>query len=148
MMPKPAIEAAIRQLLLNQTAVTTTVDERIYLGRRPQNDTLPALVVNMLDNGEDHDIEETEDHHLPQIVVDCYASSYIGAWDLAKKVRAIAPLAPITVAVMDGVNTYGSLLIDAITVDDEATIPSDPVDGSETPTFGRGIALSLVCEKV
>jgi hypothetical protein len=147
-MPKPIIEAAIRQLLLNQTAISAVVGTRIHLGRRPQNDTLPAIVVNLLDSGEDHDIEETEDHHLPQIIVDCYATSYIAAADLARLVRAIVPLAPITVAVKKADNTdYGSLLIDAITVDDEATIPSDPVDGSETPTFGRGIALSLVCEK-
>jgi hypothetical protein len=106
------------------------------------------LVVNLIDSGEDHDLEEAEDHHLPQIGVDCYAASYTAAWELARLVRAVTTLAPVTVSVKkaDG-STYGTLLIDSLVVDDEAPIPSDPVDATDEPTFGRGVAFSVVCQK-
>lgn len=146
-MATPMIETAIAQLLKNMSGITALVGTRVHVGRRPQNDTLPAIVVNLSDSGEDHDIEETEDHQTPQITVDCYAASYSGAKALAVLVRALKSQSGSVSVYGVGNALYGTLAIDSIVIDEEATIPADAIDSSDEPTFIRSVLLSVICDK-
>lgn len=146
-MPTPMIETAIAQLLKNISGVTALVGTRVHVGRRPQNDTLPAIVVTLSDSGEDHDIEESEDHQTPQITVDCYADSYSGAKALAILVRTLKSQSGSVTVYGVGNIAYGSLAIDSIVIDEEAVVNTDPIDSSDEPTHMRSVLLSVICDK-
>lgn len=146
-MPTPMIETAIAQLLKNNSSITAIVSTRIHVGRRPQNDTLPAIVVIHSDSGEDHDIEEGEDFQQPQLAIDCYSTSYAGAKALATLVRGIATQSGSVSVYGAGNVLYGSITIDAITIDDEAVVPSDPIDSSDEPTHIRSVMITAIADK-
>lgn len=146
-MPTPMIETAVAQLLKNMSGITALVGQRVHVGRRPQNDTLPAIVVNLSDSGEDHDIEEAEDHQTPQLAIDCYADSYAGAKELAVQVRTLKSQSGSVTVYGVGNIAYGSLAIDSIVIEEEATIPADPIDSSDEPTFVRSVLISVICDK-
>lgn len=79
-------QGAIVDVLLGAAPVTALVGQRLTPKQLDQDSALPALVYQVIDGRREHGM--TADHGLPHpsLQIDCYATSYAGAWALAAAV--------------------------------------------------------------
>lgn len=76
--------------LKNDSGVSAITSE-IYPKVLPENVTLPAIVYGVDSDGVEQLVDGgTSDLKEALIYVDCYASTYLSAWQLAKAVEALA----------------------------------------------------------
>lgn len=83
-----AIEADLRQHLINDTDVNNIVDSRIYPLRLPQGFELPAISYQRVSGDRAKDITNGSiGHAQPRIQVDCWTENYGKLKDLAEAVQ-------------------------------------------------------------
>ena len=83
------IEEAIRDKLLNDSAVLALVSTRIYASELPQKPTYPAIIYEHVDSERDFTMEGPSGFVTTTMELRVYASSYSGVKDLATKIRQV-----------------------------------------------------------
>lgn len=83
------MEESLRQLLLDSSAVAALCGDRIDWGSRPQGSSLPAIVLNVVAEAEDHDLEGPDGLSQGRVQVDCYGQTYDRTKRLARAVRGV-----------------------------------------------------------
>lgn len=82
-----AIEADLRQHLINDSDVNDIISGRIYPLRLPQEFELPAISYQRISAPRSKDLQGSIGHVQPRIQVDCWTESYSKLKDLAEAVR-------------------------------------------------------------
>ena len=124
------IEAAIRQELVDDTAVAALAVARVYPQMAAQGAALPYLVYSRISTDRPRHLLSAAGITSARVQVDCYASTYSGAKTLADKVRLC----------LDGLRatTIGSgsstLFVRHIALDSERDGFDNPIDGSQLGT--------------
>jgi len=77
------INKALRNKLLEHTALYDLVKERIYVLKLPQNPELPAITFFRVSNPRHHDL----DISYPRFQFDSWASTYVVARNIANEIR-------------------------------------------------------------
>ena len=77
------IEIAIKTFLLGKVAITNIVGTRIYYATLPQGPTYPVLSFFRINKISEHDIDKADAY----LQFDSWATTYIGAIELANEVR-------------------------------------------------------------
>lgn len=82
------VESAIYNLLVSDVAIAALVSSRVYPLILPQNATYPALVYSKVSGARLHHLTGSAGRAMPRITVSCWATTYLGAKQLAALVRA------------------------------------------------------------
>lgn len=82
------MQSAFRSVLLASAGVTALVSSRVNWGAHPQGDPLPAIVLHTISDAEGLTLKGRDGLSRGRVQVECYATSYKGARDLAAAVRA------------------------------------------------------------
>ena len=84
------MEQQFRALLTGAGAVTAIAPAaRINWGAHPQGAALPAIVLNMVDDAVSYTLADRTTLSQGRVQVDCYATSYAGAFGLAAAVLGV-----------------------------------------------------------
>lgn len=83
------MEEAFAALLLNDTAVSALVGQRVNYLKHPQGQPYPAIVLNVIDDGAGYTLEGEDGLDQGRVQVDCYADDYASAKTLSRTVRAV-----------------------------------------------------------
>lgn len=124
------MEAALITKLLASAGITALVGQRINWSRRPQGETLPAVVLHRIDGGRDYHTQGASGLVESRVQVDCWGSSYGSAKAVARQVEA---------AVSGARFTQGAIRFDAILILDER----DSTFDETTPIFRTSIDLAV-----
>ena len=81
------IEKDIHYKLSNDTDVSALASSRVYPMKLPQGWTLPAITYQRVSGVREHNLSGPSGRARPRFQIDCWASDYDGAKDLADKVR-------------------------------------------------------------
>jgi hypothetical protein len=82
------MEIAVRAHLINDPAVRSLVDTRIYPDVLPQGVTYPAIRYQRIDTPRTYTKGGSAGLSRPRLQIDCYATTYKAAKDTADAVRA------------------------------------------------------------
>ena len=87
-MPYTSLTSAIRDKLVNTTAITDICSTRIYPSYLPQNPTLPAIVFKLIDDKVPSDtLEGTGSLFRAVMEFNVFASTYSAAKNLSEEIR-------------------------------------------------------------
>ena len=132
------IEPAVRTILASAPAVAAVVENRVWLGQRPQNERRPGVVLNRTSGGDPHCLDGSAGYETGTIQADVLAPDYRTAKELARKVAD---------ALDNYTGTVAGVEIDWLSVDDEADIPAAPLEGKASPTFGVALEVSFMHQR-
>lgn len=132
------IVPAVRTILAADSAVVSIVTDRIWLGVRPQNERRAGIVLTLVTGEHEHTLEERT-HVTGTVQVDCLASTYREARELAAKV----------ITAIDGYSgVAASTTIDWLMVETESDVPTQPLEGAAVaPTFGVSLEVSFMHQR-
>lgn len=82
------MEIAVRAHLINDPDVKALVDTRIYPDALPQGVTYPAIRYQRIDTPRTYTKGGYTGLSRPRLQIDCYATTYVAARNLATAVRA------------------------------------------------------------
>ena len=85
------IEYAVRRQLLDNAAVAALVSDRIYPLMIPQGEPLPAITYSVVATDEDNQEGDADTLARARVQLDCWATTYKQANDLARAVRLALP---------------------------------------------------------
>jgi len=85
------IEYAIRRHLLDNSAVTAIIGDRIYPLTMPQGETLPVITYSVAAIHEDNQEGDAATLARARLQLDCWATTHKQANDLAQAVRLALP---------------------------------------------------------
>lgn len=85
------IEYAVRRHLLDAPAVAAIVGDRIYPLTIPQGETLPVITYSVVATDEDNQEGDAATLARARLQLDCWATTYKQANDLARAVRLALP---------------------------------------------------------
>lgn len=125
------MEAALLARLLATAGITALVSQRINWSRRPQGETLPAIVLHRIDGAPDYHLTGASGLVESRVQVDCWGSSYGSAKTVARQVEA---------AVSGARFTQGSIRFDAILILDER---DSTFDDNNTAIFRTSLDLAV-----
>jgi hypothetical protein len=128
------IEPAFRSLLIGDNPVKAIVDDRVWLGSRPQNERRPGVVLTLTVATHPHTFEEHGGYVQGTMQADCLAPDYKTAKQLADAVKN---------ALDTYMGTVNGLVIDFIETDSESDIPRLPLEGQAVPSFGVSLEFSF-----
>jgi hypothetical protein len=103
------MEEALTKHLLASTAVTAMVGDRITWDERPQGDSLPSLVLQVIDGAPEYSDEGSARLTTLRVQIDCWATHADGAngGTIAKQLgRAVAEALPVAMMI-DGIDFQG-----------------------------------------
>lgn len=83
-----AVSADLRTFLLADGDISSTVATRVYPIQLPQKPTLPAIRYNTITDVRYPTTPNTKGLRRPRIQIDCYATTYAAAVQLAEYVEA------------------------------------------------------------
>lgn len=115
------IEAAIYSELKNNSGVSALVGTRIYPKKLPQNSTFPALIYQQVGGGSIYSHSGASALATPVWQVSCFASTFTGAKNLARKVREALQGFSGTLGGAGGVSTGGIFKRNEIDLYDDET---------------------------
>lgn len=124
------MEAALLARLLATAGLTALVSTRINWSRRPQGESLPAVVLHRIDGSPDYHLSGPSGLVESRVQVDCWAASYGAAKAIARQVEA---------AVSGLRFTQGAIRFDAILILDER----DSTFDETTPIFRTSLDLGV-----
>lgn len=104
------MEAALIAKLLASAGVSALVGTRVNMGRRPQGEALPALVLHRIDGTPDVHHGGASGLVVSRVQADCWGSSYGSAKSVARAVEA---------AITAQGFTQGAVRFDVILIDSE-----------------------------
>src|SRR5687768_6237428 len=81
------IEPAFRSLLLAAAPVVSMVQDRVWLGSRPQNELRPGVVLTLVTASHPHTFEEHGGYVQGTMQADCLAPDYKAAKELTEAVK-------------------------------------------------------------
>jgi hypothetical protein len=88
---------ALRTRLISFGPLSTLLATRVYPLIRPQSSPLPAIRYQVISDPRPENLKGYDGARVSRVQVDCFASTYVGARDVAEKVVA-AIASPATVA--------------------------------------------------
>jgi hypothetical protein len=83
-----SLAADLRTFLLAQSGISTLVGTRIYRSVRNQNDGLPAIVAQVLNDSSDHALDGILSARDALVQIDCFAATWVAVDALATAVEA------------------------------------------------------------
>ncbi|MGC4031479.1 MAG: DUF3168 domain-containing protein [Tepidisphaeraceae bacterium] len=122
------IGPSLLKLLLRSQPVYSVVVDRVYLGSRPQDSKLPAIVMTQVSRQTPRTYKGAAGYELGRMQIDILAATYGGAKELAEAVRT-------TLDNYSGVGDRPSYEIDRLEIEDERDIASEQ-QGRSSPVFG------------
>jgi len=130
-----SIEPAIRTILATDPTVTAIVDDRIWLGVRPQDERRAGIVIQLITSN----FMQTLDDHAG------YTTGTVQLSILAPTYREAKELTDTTIEAIDQyTGTAAGLQVDWIIVDTVSDIQSAPIEGKAVPTLGVAIECSFM----
>lgn len=118
------IKAAIVPVLLNSTAITAIVADRVWLATRPQGERRAGIVVSQVSGADEGTLDGPSGTTKGTLRLDC----------LAPTAAAVEQLADTVTDAIDGKSFAG---IDWLHVSDHEDIPQDIPQGAPSPaTYG------------
>jgi hypothetical protein len=120
------VEPAFRTLLVNASAVTALVSDRIYHQHKPQDAPSPCIVLTRVSTRYIRAIDGKVLSTSGRMQVDSFGPSIPVAKQLAEVVRG---------ALDKFVGTVAGTTFHWITADDERDLPNAPPEGRATPLF-------------
>src|SRR5688500_14967470 len=124
------IEQSFYSLLSTTPAVTTIAGDRVFFNIRPQNERRPSLVLTRVSTVYFRTFKTTSGSVKGSMQIDALAPSYRVAKELAKAVRDVLD---------NFVGTVTTTRFRWMQIEDEADIPTVPLEGKAEPTFGVSI---------
>lgn len=118
-----SMKSAIISLLKANAALTALVDARIRFGRSPAGDTLPRIVIHMIDADHAEHLLAATGKAIGRIQVNCYAESPKQADQVATAVRE---------AIQGFRGLSDDTFISAVTLADERDTYDPPLPGQDT----------------
>lgn len=82
------MEEALRTLLRGTSSVTALVGNRVNWGARPQGSDLPAVVMYLIDDIEDHTQSGRDGLSKARVQINCHGANYMSSLEVARAVRA------------------------------------------------------------
>lgn len=125
------MEAALLARLLATAGLTALVSTRINWGRRPQGETLPAVVLHRIDGSPNYHLTGSSGLVESRVQVDCWGSTYGSAKAVARQVEA---------AVSGLRFTRGAIRFDVILILDER---DSTFDENNEPIFRTSLDLGV-----
>lgn len=117
-------EQALRQRLLDETAVAALVGSRVDWTRRAQDGALPAVVLTLVSDPRPQHLEGFEARRQSRVQIDCLASGANG------KTRAeVAALREAVIAVLAPAATVGAITFGRSTFDPVRDLGEDTESG-------------------
>jgi hypothetical protein len=116
------IAAAVRTYLLTQSTVTDVCGTRVSFDVLPQNVTLPAVVVSVVDTEANNHMSSGSQIARSTVEIESYATTRTAANNLAEQIRLV---------LQHYEGAAGSVTIVGATLRDERDDRDPPVDGSQ-----------------
>lgn len=82
------MEEALVAHLLASAGLSSLVDDRVHLGKRPQGFGLPAVVLHRISGAEGVTLDGPDGLGEARIQVDCWAGGWLAAKEVARAVKA------------------------------------------------------------
>ena len=114
--------ADLRSVLLASAGVTGIVSQRVSWAERPQGSALPALVLTQISGAPTYVLRGPSNYTEARVQVDCWASTFLAARQLADAVRA-------ALSGFSGVR--GSTRFHGVFLDAERDLRDAETDGAE-----------------
>jgi hypothetical protein len=133
------IEQSFYSLLSTTPAINAITNDRVYLGIRPQNERRPSIVITRVGTQLFRTFKTKGGSIKGSMQIDCLAPTYRVAKELAKAVRD-------RIDDFTGVVTTTKFLW--IQTDDEADIPTVPLEGKAEPTFGVSLDARFMADEL
>lgn len=80
------MQEALRAKLIADATVTSLVTSRIYWVTRPQNSSMPAIVLQTISDGRPQHLKGFDDLRDTRVQVDCWGTTYAQAKAMAEAV--------------------------------------------------------------
>jgi hypothetical protein len=122
------IQTKLRQLLIDDEAVTAIAGGRVYFNSSPQDVQQPMVVITTVSRVPDYTLEGPGGVDTYRLQLDCFAGTYREAKTLAD-------------AVCEAVEQYSDdeNEIQWFEIEDCRDVPGDPMEGQPNPIFGVSI---------
>lgn len=126
-----SIETAIRSYLLTQSALTTTASTRISVQTRDQGQSLPAVVIHLIDEQHGHYLTAANTWGMARLQIDSLATTYPNAESIDVLVRnELEGMGGTTIGTS---STY----VTSVIHDDRRMLPyANPKDASDVGIYG------------
>lgn len=91
------MEEALTTFLLANSGVSTAIGTNLYWGARPQGSGIPAVTLNRISGVRDYVNEGPSGFVASRIQIDCEATTYLGAKQIARDMVRAFDATPTTV---------------------------------------------------
>lgn len=81
------MEEALRTLLRSTAGVSALVGTRVNWGSRPQGSDLPAIVMYLIDDIEEHTQSGRDGLSRARVQINCHGANYMSSLEVARAVR-------------------------------------------------------------